>query len=176
MNAIPARGEPSREKLMELRALVDGAQQGDKTALLALRTALTNQDLADIGGDLARLNRDALIAMLAGENLLVQESTRSKVDLLRAELTGPNATPLERLLVERIVSCWLHLHYIEWCAQKEGRTIPLATYYQRSLSFSQKRYVDAIKALAVVRRLALPALQVNIAKDQVNVANVACSQ
>lgn len=170
MNPVPATGEPSREKVKELGALVDRVQQGDKTALPTLRAALKDPDLADLGGDLARLNRCALIDMVAGENVLVQEAVRSKVDLLRAELAGPNPAPLERLLVERIVSCWLHLHYIEWCSQKEGRTIPLATYYQRSLSLAQKRYFAAIKTLAVVRRLALPVLQVNIGKKQVNVA------
>jgi hypothetical protein len=35
---------------------------------------------------------------------------------------------------------------------------------------AHKRYLSAIKTLATVRKLALPVLQVNIAKKQVNVA------
>jgi hypothetical protein len=46
----------------------------------------------------------------------------------------------------------------------------LGTYYQRSLERAQKRYLAAIKTLAQVRKLAVPVLQVNIARKQVNVA------
>ena len=42
--------------------------------------------------------------------------------------------------------------------------------YQLSISSAQKRYLAAIKTLAVVRKLAVPVLQVNIARKQVNVA------
>jgi hypothetical protein len=38
---------------------------------------------------------------------------------------------------------------------------------------AHKRYLSALKALAQVRKLALPVLQVNIADKQLNVANVA---
>ena len=38
------------------------------------------------------------------------------------------------------------------------------------ITAAQKRYLAAIKGLAEVRKLALPALQVNIARKQVNVA------
>jgi hypothetical protein len=90
---------------------------------------------------------------------------------LRAELGGANPTRLERLLVERIVACWLHLHHLEMIyAGKESMSLELGSYYQRSLTSAQKRYLTAIKTLAVVRTLAAPVLQVNIAKKQVNVA------
>ena len=41
---------------------------------------------------------------------------------------------------------------------------------QRSRDRAHHRYLSALKALAQVRKLALPALQVNIAKEQVNVS------
>jgi hypothetical protein len=47
---------------------------------------------------------------------------------------------------------------------------PDTAHYQRSLSAAQKRYLAAIKALAVVRKHVVPVLQVNIARKQVNVA------
>jgi hypothetical protein len=92
-------------------------------------------------------------------------------DLLRDELAGPNPTPLKRLLVERIVACWLHLHHLEAIySGKESMSLDLGSYYQRSISSAQKRYLAAIKTLAVVRKLAVPVLPVNIARKQVNVA------
>jgi hypothetical protein len=55
-------------------------------------------------------------------------------------------------------------------AQKDSMPQELGTYYQKGLDRAQKRYLSAIKALALVRKLALPVLQVNIACKQVNVA------
>jgi hypothetical protein len=65
------------------------------------------------GGELARLSQSTLIAKFSGKNLAFREALSRKLELLRAELAGPGPTPLERLLVERVVSCWLHLHHLE---------------------------------------------------------------
>ena len=45
-----------------------------------------------------------------------------------------------------------------------------AEYYQRRMNHAHKRYLSALKTLALVRKLAVPVLQMNIAKKQVNVA------
>jgi hypothetical protein len=89
---------------------------------------------------------------------------------MRDELAGPTATTLERLLVERIVACRLHLYHLEQLyAQKDTWRLEVGSYYQRSMTSAQKRYLAAIKTLALVRKLALPALQLNIAnKQQIN--------
>ena len=104
---------------------------------------------------------------------MYKETLPRKLDQLRAELGGPDPAPLERLLVKRVVSCWLHLHHLELTyASKESMSLELGAYYQRCLDRAHRRYLSAIKTLAVVRRLALPVLlaQVNIAaKQQVNV-------
>ena len=129
---------------------------------------------ADDPGRGERLTAEAagitLVRKLAGQDLAVREGLRRKLESLRAELGGLTATPLERLLVERIVACWLHLHHLEALYAGNSMPLELATYYQRSLSAAHKRYLSAIKTLAVVRKLAVPVLQVNIARRQVNVA------
>jgi hypothetical protein len=48
-------------------------------------------------------------------------------------------------------------------------SLELGAYYQRSIDRAHKRYLSSVKALALVRKLALPVLQVNIARRQVNV-------
>jgi hypothetical protein len=53
---------------------------------------------------------------------------------------------------------------------KDSMTLDLGMYYQKSIDRAHKRYLSAIKSLAVVRKLAIPVLQVNIAKKQANVA------
>src|SRR5262249_47320363 len=131
----------------ELRALIDRAQTGDDTALPALREMLKEPALVDVlGGDLARLAQLTLINRLSGQNLLIKESLVRKLELMRDELDGPNSTPLERLLVERVVACWLHLHHLEQiCAQNESKSLDLGSYYQRSMTSAQKRFLAAIK-------------------------------
>jgi len=112
-----------------------------------------------------------LVAKFCGKDLLVKEGLTRKLEALRAELSGANPTPLGRLLVERVVACWLHLHHLELIyAGKDSLPLPLGTYYQRCLSAAQKRYLASIKTVALVRKLAVPVLQVNIARKQVNVA------
>jgi hypothetical protein len=168
--ATPAPAGPKKPD--DLLVLAQRAQKGDKTAVPALREALQDPALVDaLGGDLARLAQSALVDKFSGQNLLFRDTLQRKLDLLRAELSGPNPTALERLLVERVVSCWLYLHHVEMrCCPKESMSLAVGSYLERSLSAAQKRYLAAIKTLALVRKLAVPVLQVNIARKQVNVA------
>jgi len=168
--ANPGRGGPKKRD--ELLALTDRAQKGDETAMPALRELLQEPaNVNALGGDLAKQAQLTLINKFSGQNLLLKESLTRKLDLLRDELAGPNPTPLERLLVERIVTCWLHLYHLEMnYANKDSMSLELGGYYQRCISSAQKRYLAAIKTLALVRKLAVPVLQVNIAEKQVNVA------
>jgi hypothetical protein len=155
----------------ELRKVLERAQRGDETTLPVLRELLQKPHMVEACGNLATHFEHTMVRKMAGKDLAVSEGLRRKLDCMRAELAGPTPAPLERLLVERIVACWLHLYHLETAyAGKDSMSLDLASYYQRSLSAAHKRYLSAIKALAVVRKLALPVLQVNIARKQVNVA------
>jgi hypothetical protein len=153
-------------------ALIRRAEGGDQAALPAVRELLAKTGVAaTLGGDLARRAQDTLLAAFAGANLLAREATARRMEELRAELAGATPTPVERLLAERAVACWLHLYHLENSyAGKASMTLDLGAYYQRCIDRAHKRYLSALKALADVRKLALPALQVNIARKQVNVA------
>jgi hypothetical protein len=155
----------------ELKKLLKHAREGDEKTLPALRELLKRPEVADMFGNLAAQAQDLLVNKFAGKDLGVREGLRNKLESLRAELAGPSPSPLERLLAERIAACWLHLYYLEMIyAGKDGMSLELGTYYQKSIDRAHKRYLSAIKMLATVRKLALPVLQVNIAKKQVNVA------
>jgi len=71
---------------------------------------------------------------------------------------GPPPTPLERLLVERIVLCWLHLYYTETLYVANLEQLPLRqdAFYQQRISMAQARYLSAIRTLAQLRRLGIP--------------------
>jgi hypothetical protein len=158
----------------ELRALIKRAQGGDESTLPVVRQLLQSQEAIDLlGGDLARQAERSFLSNAAGKDLAFREALAAKLARLRAELGGPNPTPLERLLVERVVACWLQVQDADIrYAQGQANSPPLAVcdFQQRRMDRAHRRYMTAIKTLATVRKLALPVLQVNIAGQQVNVA------
>jgi hypothetical protein len=150
---------------------MDRAQAGDAKALAVVRNLMQYPGPADHFGNLAATAERSLIAALAGKDLVSKEAVTSKVERLRAELGGPNPSPIERLLVERIVACWLQVQDADIrYAQAKDLPPKTADYYQKRMNHAHKRYLSALKTLAVVRKLAVPVMQVNIGKKQVNVA------
>ena len=54
-------------------------------------------------------------------------------------------------------------------------TLGQAEFHQKRITKAHNRYLSAIRTLAQVRRLGVPAVQVNIGEQQVNVAQEALS-
>ena len=160
----------------ELRAFLKRAQAGDPATLPALRQLLQDPKVIDMcGGDLAAQAEGALIEKAAGKNLAFTEAIVRKLELLRAEVAGPDPTPVERLLAERVAAGWLQVHYYEALLTQKEPDLSLAQgeYHHRRLDRAHRRYLASLRTLALVRKLAVPVLQVNIARRQVNVAGVA---
>jgi hypothetical protein len=152
--------------------LLKRAQEGDESALPAVRKLLQDPVEVDrFGGDLALQAEVSFIQAVVGKNLLWKEALTRKLKLLRAELAGPNPTPIECLLVRRVVACWLQVQDADIrYAQGQDLSPECGEYYQKRMDHAHRRYLSALKTLALVRKLAVPVLQVNIAKKQVNVA------
>ena len=90
---------------------------------------------------------------------------------LRAGLAGSDPSDLELLLIERICCCWLavqHADVVEF--ECGGATLPEGEYVQRRHDRAHRRFLSACKALAQVRKLLGPNIQVNVAEQQVNIA------
>lgn len=144
-----------------LAELVARARKGDRAALPLLRHYLdAHPEVWRQCGDLALTAREMWLALFAGPDLLVAESARLKMDEMRAELGGPNPTPLESLLVDRVLACWLQAQYADASyAQARGtgaNPADLREMMKRQES-AQKRYLASIKQLAVVRKLRVAA-------------------
>lgn len=153
-------------------AFLQRAMKGDPSTLPVLRDMLTNQpETVNMLGNLALQTQLSLIAVAAGDNLAFKEAMPLKMRAIRKELAGPNPTPLEKLLVERIALCWLSLYLAELrLSQSTNQDIYQAEHWQRKIDHAHRRYLTAIKTLATIRKLALPVVQVNIAKRQTNIA------
>jgi hypothetical protein len=79
---------------------------------------------------------------------------------MKAEIAGEEPTPLEALLVERIVSCWMltTLFEVQMSAQFiRGQTHRVAPAYLLQIArlheSASRRYLAAIEKLARVRKL-----------------------
>jgi hypothetical protein len=106
----------------------------------------------------------------------VPEVWDAQADHLRAEMGYADAPALERALIEAAVLCWIRLaamemHYTGVLAS--DTTFKHVEHTERRLTETQKRFNRACEALARVRRLSRPKVQINVAAEggqQVNVA------
>jgi hypothetical protein len=156
-----------------LSALVTRADRGDRTALPAVRQVFAAAPgIWDAYGDLALLGQTALVDLVAGKSALTREALQRRLAAMRAELAGPNASPLEKLLVDRVVACWLQTYSADLSLARALKELPPkdVDYYQRRQDRAARQYLKALVSLAQVRRLLAPPVQVNVAQHQVNVA------
>jgi len=160
MSTTTTTASKQDEILERLHRLVQRAEGGDETVLGELRVALNaNPWVWERYGDLAKQSQGAWLQLVAGNNLLLLESARRKAEQLRAELAGPAPSPLERLLIERIVATWLQVHYSDASyAQLKGTNPAQHTAALQRQNSAQQRYLQAVKALATVRKLLRPGL------------------
>ena len=158
-----------------VNALLPAANDGNRQALGELRGILDDHpDLWSAVGDLAATAELTLVNALSGDNTVHRDAVLRKLASLRREVSGPVPTSLERLLVDRVVVGWLGVAFAEGTyhrAIEQGQNQEDDEFHHRRVERAQRRYLTAIKALATVRRLGVPALQVNIGDKQVNIGD-----
>jgi hypothetical protein len=162
----------TRDAHAELLKLAERARTGDETTVPQIREFLLRPGaVGAFGGDLVEQVFVSMTKAIGGKNVAFREDVRRKLELLRVELLGNDPTPVERILVERVTACWLQVQDAELrAAQAVDASIKQADFHQRRMDAANRRFLAAVKTLALVRKLAVPVLQVNIAKKQVNVA------
>lgn len=168
--------EPNAEglDLQLLEEMLKKAAEGDPAAAPWIQQIMARPDVAELLGNLAKQVELTVIGNLAGTDSAYREGVTQKLAQMRTELTGPNPTPLEVGLVERVVLNWLNLHDAELrLAQLGPQENKRADFWERRVNGAHRRYIASLKALATIRKLALPALQLNIARKQINVVGVA---
>jgi hypothetical protein len=135
-----------------------------------------NPMLWRIVGDITLHTEDNLIGKIS-DQAVVGVAVRRGVQELRESLGQRDAPGLEKLLIDRVILCWLNLNQIQRAYDRQlvqSITLTLGMYWEKRLTMAQTRYTKAIEMLARVRRLsrAVP-LQVNIGGQQINVAGAA---
>jgi hypothetical protein len=154
----PPEPTPATPAESDLRAALERARRGDRSALAGLRAALdAHPEIWEQYGDLAAHAHRSWVELIAGTDLALAEALARKAAALEAELAGPVPSPLERLLAGRVVACWLQVHHADATLAQAGEvSIKQADLAQKRQARAHKGYLMAIAALATVRRL-LPA-------------------
>jgi hypothetical protein len=148
------------EEQERLYALLEKAQKGDSSVVEELKVVLDRHpSIWQRCGDLAGQALAAWMNLAAGENLLAKESLQRKVEAMRSELGGPAPSPLEKLLVERIVISWLQVGQADLAvAQARINNLDVHRLLLQRQGCAQRRLLQAIKELATLRKLTRPAL------------------
>lgn len=131
-------------------------------------TLQAHPELWRAAGDLTVRVRNLALAPFEC-NSVAKESIVIGLEQLRTELGFDSASVVERLLIDQIVTAHLFLSTTALQLSRAGsRNEGLS--WERRLQMAHSRLVRSIEALVQIRRLNLPALQVNIAERQINVA------
>ena len=155
----------TKAKLKELQVLSEKAEAGEKGARRELRMAVRSStpEVVAKASDFARKGHKILIGTAAAGDPLMEEALSARLELMRAQIAGEDPSPLETLLTERVVSCWLLVELLEALTSaqlqsgehmKDKRTpdslLKLILKWQES---AQRRYLSAIRELTRVRKL-----------------------
>ena len=107
---------------------------------------------------------------------MIGEAVSRYVSKTRNVLGYETASQIERLLIDRVLACWLRVQQAEQIKtqkDRDGVTLRWATVWERRLAIAHRNFLLACKTLAQVRKLLKPRVtQVNIGGQQVNVANI----
>jgi hypothetical protein len=151
--------QPAQEALLliteaEFQQLVQDANSGNAESLAALRKCLDlNPMIWQRLGDLALHAELTLIKLVAGGDQLAIEALTRKTHELKAELAGPNPSPLERLAAERVIACWLQLQFVDSSVLTTDATaLAQSKCLLQRQELASRRYQSAMKSLLDIRR------------------------
>src|SRR5688500_10058857 len=90
---------------------------------------------------------------------------------MRDEMGYHEAPIMEKLLIENIVTSWLRVNWIEsqlaMFMNRQARFAELE-FWEHRLSMAQRRYLAGCESLAKIRKMKIPALQLNLGDKQIN--------
>ncbi len=147
-----SREEVTPTEIDHLDWLLQRARQGDEDVLPELRAWLDRSAVWRQFGDLGRQARDAWLRLIAGNDLVLRESLLKKLSDLQKELISGEATPIERLLVDRILANWLRLHFAELAATQATNGPKLGEFWDKRQSRAERAYLASLGALTTLRK------------------------
>jgi hypothetical protein len=162
------------EKLLELVGRAYRTEKPDKQDLDEIKQLLiARPELCKAVFGISEAVQSELIKKLGESHEVAKMAIEEYVINLRDDMGYHEAPIMEKLLIENIVTCWLKLQYCETqLVYRIGGdySITILEFWERRLSLAERRYLAACETLAKIRKMAIPALQLNIGDKQINVA------
>ena len=174
---LPAKSREPWEEIRVLQERIEAAKEPDLRDIDHLRRLLANTPgaMSFARSTMQSIRRELIERISHGT---MRAHMLAEGDAIKAELGYDSASPLERLLIDHILTARLRLIYVENAYNvkmvNESNSFRAGAYWDNLLTTNHARFLRAVEALARVRRLArnTPALQINIAREggkQINV-------
>ena len=139
----------------ELNVLIRCADEGDGTALAAIRTMLQKPGVWEAAWNAAEFARHTIVSAMAAIDPALAAAIKGRLATLRKERTGTAPSRLERLLVERLLIAWLSLIHAEALATASAErelTDAQKMYFHRRATEAKKGHALANKLLGIVEK------------------------
>jgi hypothetical protein len=168
-----ATREVGPERLYNLIMDVD-SDKPNQESLTEFRLILQKyRGLSAFLGDPVKYARETILKCY-GEKQSVKLAVESEMDNLAGELASCGSSPLERLLIEHVVMCWLLYYETQsrsvTASQSSEQTMKQALFWESKLDAAQRRFLKASDQLSRTRKMLAP-MQVNVGVNQVNVVS-----
>lgn len=147
------------------------AHAKDITAAEARKLFLARPGLLDTSGLSPATNLLACHLSRYDKDPARREPVRMKYLRVKDDLAGPGPTPMESLLAERAALCWLDVNFWEaggLCMENGNASNETVLFTQKRIDASHRRFLAAVRTLAVVRKLKLPHLLVHVDQRSVH--------
>jgi hypothetical protein len=130
--------------------------------------------LSTIVFDLSKVVREQITKELIPQRA-AQIALNANVNDFRRGMDYDDSPTLEKLLIDNVVNTWLRLQWAELRYNDYAygeHSMTEGNYWNKVLSAAQRRHLRACESLARIRRITrkTPALQINLAEQQINVA------
>ncbi len=106
--------------------------------------------------DLAESVQNRILSESFSSSVMLKESYKKRLTLMRDNLGWSAASEIERILIEQVCLNWLRLNLIEslhFTKTTGSHSSEHGIYWEKRLSGAQRRYLRACESLAKVKRL-----------------------
>ena len=140
------------------------AKSGDRAALPRLRQYLSaNPTLWKGPGNVALQAQAAWINLITGPNLHLRECMTRQINQMKQDLAGSSPSPLEAMVVERLITSWLQLGYLEAReAQVNEKSEKWFALKMQRQALAERQFRGAMNALVTLRQLAMKPITVEV--------------
>lgn len=140
----------------------------------ALRKFLDEEPkLFRIVGNLSKQVVGNLLSDHTKMSVLRRECIDKQIDEMQSSFRYDEALPLEKLLIEQIILCWLRVHMVEFEHRSNttgSHSMKEGLYWDKRLSGAQRRFTRAVETLARVRKMQVQTELVERRKDFVSLS------